>query len=238
MGSKRRPNENLNIYLWTSIYLATIRDYLIVHYSDVIISAMAPQITSVSIVCSAVCSFADLRKCQSSASLAFVRGIHRWAVNFPPQGPVTRKTFAVDDVIIYGFRWSAPTTPRDCRTMYVYAIECRFIMNIPNKSFLILTSWPKSLWLALAQPQNFFHYKSIYIARFLRKKLRNHKNVHPIWKSIHLKFTTPWKQPNSHSAAYCSWERSLVSAIPRFCCHGDAAFPVQGDPSDVGQSRY
>ena len=39
-------------------------------------SAMASQITSVSIVCSINCSGADQRKHQSSASQAFVRGIH------------------------------------------------------------------------------------------------------------------------------------------------------------------
>ena len=47
------------------------------HYSVVIIRAMASQITGVAIVCSAVRSGADQRKHQSSASLAFVRGIHR-----------------------------------------------------------------------------------------------------------------------------------------------------------------
>ena len=51
-------------------------------------SAMASQIqiTGASIVCSAVCSGADQRKHQSSASLAFVRGIHRWPENFPHTG--------------------------------------------------------------------------------------------------------------------------------------------------------
>ena len=44
------------------------------HYNDVIISEMASQITSISIVCSTVCSFADQGKPQSPASLAFVRG--------------------------------------------------------------------------------------------------------------------------------------------------------------------
>ena len=39
-------------------------------------SAMAPHITGVAIVYSAVCSGADQRKHQSSALLAFVRGIH------------------------------------------------------------------------------------------------------------------------------------------------------------------
>ena len=41
-------------------------------------SAMASQITGVSIVCSTVCWGADKKKHQSSASLAFVRGMHRW----------------------------------------------------------------------------------------------------------------------------------------------------------------
>ena len=60
-------------------------------YSDVIMSAMASHIIDVSIVYSTVCSGVDQRKYQSFASLAFVRGIHRWSVNFPHKGPVTRK---------------------------------------------------------------------------------------------------------------------------------------------------
>ena len=47
------------------------------HYNDVITDSMASQITSLSIVYSAVYSDADPRKHQSSASLAFVRGIHQ-----------------------------------------------------------------------------------------------------------------------------------------------------------------
>ena len=43
---------------------------------------------------------ADQRKHQSSASLALVRGIHRWPVNSPHKGPVTRKMFPFDDVIM------------------------------------------------------------------------------------------------------------------------------------------
>ena len=47
------------------------------HYSDVIMSAMASKISSPTIVYSTVYSGTDQRKHQSSASLAFVRGIHR-----------------------------------------------------------------------------------------------------------------------------------------------------------------
>ena len=54
--------------------------------------AMASRITSLTIVYSSVYSGADQRKHQSSASLAFVRGIHR--------SPVTRKMFPFDDVIM------------------------------------------------------------------------------------------------------------------------------------------
>ena len=71
-----------------------------VHYSDVIMSAMASQITGVSIDYSTVSSGADHKKHQSPASLAFVRRIHRWPVNSPHKGPVTRKMFTFDDVIM------------------------------------------------------------------------------------------------------------------------------------------
>ena len=47
-----------------------------------------------------VCSGVDQRKHQSSASLGFVRGIHRWPVNSFHNGPVTRKMFPFDDVIM------------------------------------------------------------------------------------------------------------------------------------------
>ena len=70
------------------------------HYSGVIISMMAFQITGISIVCSTVCSGTDPRKRESSASLAFVREIHRRPVNSPQKGPVTRKMFPFEDVIM------------------------------------------------------------------------------------------------------------------------------------------
>ena len=47
------------------------------HYNDVIMTTMASQITSLTVVYSTVYSDADQRKHQSSASLAFVWGIHR-----------------------------------------------------------------------------------------------------------------------------------------------------------------
>ena len=66
--------------------------------SDVIMGAMASQITRLTIVYSTVYSGADQRKHPSSASLAFVCGIHSWPVNSPHKWPVTRKMFSFDDV--------------------------------------------------------------------------------------------------------------------------------------------
>ena len=71
------------------------------HYSDVIMGMMASQITSLTSVYSTVHSGEDQREHQSSASLAFVRGIHRWPVKSPHKGPVTRKMFPFDDVIMF-----------------------------------------------------------------------------------------------------------------------------------------
>ena len=62
-------------------------------HSDVIMSVMTSQITGVSIVYSTVCSGADQRKHQSSASLVFVRGIFRWPVNTPHKGQYCGKCF-------------------------------------------------------------------------------------------------------------------------------------------------
>ena len=53
------------------------QDFVRSHYDDVIMTTMASQITSLMVVYSTVYSDADQRKHQSSASLAFVWGIHR-----------------------------------------------------------------------------------------------------------------------------------------------------------------
>ena len=71
------------------------------HYDDVIMTMLASQITSLTVVYSIVYSGVNQRKHQSSASLAFVREIHRGPVNFPHKWPVTRKMFPFDDVIMF-----------------------------------------------------------------------------------------------------------------------------------------
>ena len=81
------------------------------HYNDVIMGAIASLITSLTIVYSTVYSGADQRKYESSASLAFVRGIHRGPVNSPHKWPVTQKRFPFDDVIMTQLTITTPRCP-------------------------------------------------------------------------------------------------------------------------------
>ena len=80
--------------------LFIVRNCICRHYNDVIMRALASQITSVSIVYWTVGSDTDERKIQRSASLAFLREIHRWPVNSPHKRPVTRRMWPFDDVIM------------------------------------------------------------------------------------------------------------------------------------------
>ena len=87
----------------------------VIHYNDVIMGPIASQITSLTIFYSIVYSDADQRKHQSSASLAFVRGIHRGPVNSPHKWPVTRKMFPFDDVIMpWGLSCSCVPGDKKC----------------------------------------------------------------------------------------------------------------------------
>ena len=106
------------------------------HYDDVIMTMLASQITSLTVVYSIVYSGVNQRKHQSSASLAFVREIHRGPVNFPHKWPVTRKMFPFDDVImaryadqcIFLFIWAnlhgLKMDYYSRKTKYIISISC------------------------------------------------------------------------------------------------------------------
>ena len=98
----------LNIYFFSDNYHAMgfntglvlwVRHRKPMHYNDVIMGATSSQITG-TIVYLIVCSVANQREHQSPASLAFVWRIHRSPVYSPHKGPVTRKMFRFDDVIM------------------------------------------------------------------------------------------------------------------------------------------
>ena len=92
---RRGAPRYVTIGVVTEAALAFNIIFFFYHYNDAMMCAVASQIAGLlkSLVCSAVCSGLDQRKPQSSASLAFVGGIHRSPMNSPHEGPVTRKWF-------------------------------------------------------------------------------------------------------------------------------------------------
>ena len=102
--TKNHHDDNCVVPVITTTSIGTSEDIMqtlgFKHHNDVIMSVMTSQITSLTIIYSTVYSYADQRKHQSSASLAFVRGVHRLPVNSPHKGPVTRKVLPFNDVII------------------------------------------------------------------------------------------------------------------------------------------
>ena len=98
---KQHSSRGFEIEFHYERLFSSMRGLLLTHYNDVIMSATASQITSLTIVYSTVYSDAGQRKHQSTALLAFVRGIHRGPVNSPHKGPVTRNMFPFDDVIMW-----------------------------------------------------------------------------------------------------------------------------------------
>ena len=100
------------------------------HYCDVIMGPMASQITSLTIHYSIVHSGEDQRKHRSSASLAFVRGIHRWPVNSPHKMPVTRKIFPFDDVVMIKLNMMPPSNLHDFLWKYKLHASGHFLCKI------------------------------------------------------------------------------------------------------------
>ena len=64
--------------------------------------AMASQITNLAIVYIQQFIEAQIKEnIKAPRYWPFVRGIHRWPVNSPHKGPVTRKMFPFDNVIMW-----------------------------------------------------------------------------------------------------------------------------------------
>ena len=112
-------------------------------------SAMAFQITSLAIVYTSVYSGADQTKHQSSASLAFVKGIHRWPVNSPHKWPVMRKMFSFHDVIII------------CQCMDCFHTKLPIILLIPP-------NFSVRIWIVLSK----YQYLAMHTFRWQKSELR------------------------------------------------------------------
>ena len=127
-------------------------------------SVMASHVTGVSFVCSVVCSGADQRKHQSSASLAFVRGIHRSPVNSPHKGPVTRKMFPFDDVIMFNLQNTPDISPVRTRYGMSFVSMDRVITGI-NYIVWVLLSFIWNTYTSIV----ILSFKTVYSMQYITK---------------------------------------------------------------------
>ena len=128
--------RDLDLWLWV------VNQHLVLwlpmckpnHYNDVIMGTIASQITSLTIVCSTAYSGADQREHQSSASLAFVRGIHRDRWIPRTNGQKRRRCFHLMTSSCLRTIWEQTICIEDGRRWAdttVFMILCKTI-NIPD----------------------------------------------------------------------------------------------------------
>ena len=170
-----------------------------VYYNDVITGEIASQITSLPIVYSTVYSSADHRKHYSSASLAFVWGIHRWPVNSPHKWPVTRKMFPFDDVIMKSIIWSF-MIEGICDPTLCWACHYLFMQVAPGKD----ETGPRLSMAFFVSSLHFY-----WISNHIRSK---------VWNEI----IHPFPNLNGETIEVWEWISSFIShlimgVITHFC---------------------
>ena len=130
------------------------------------IGAMSSHITGLSIFCSTVCSGADRRKNQSSAPLAFERGIHRSPVDSPHKGPVTRKIFPFDDIIMYSRRpWHSVATTKRVSVTHL-TLKPEYSGQIRSTPWLLMPWHLASL--SHQQPWSWLHIVNEYLSSTIK----------------------------------------------------------------------
>ena len=167
--------------------------------------AIASQITSLSIVYSIVYSDADQRKHQSSASLAFVRGIQRGPVNSQHKWPVTRKMFPFHDVIMQFREW-----------------PCLMVLVITKPSSNLSKLRPcQHVWLKIQRvsrqsemlyPTYIMFWKRPYFSRFSVLTY----GANGLWESLHI--NVKLNEPTSHFVKKCQSKPQFFSASNMSLC--------------------
>ena len=93
-------------------------------------------------------------KHQGSASLAFVMGIHQWPVNSPQKGPVKRKMFPFDDVIMKK------------KENLFQNVECKIFLSRPH--LLVFIGFDTAVWLYHEEIFSFYKCQFIKIIQNLQ----------------------------------------------------------------------
>ena len=112
-------------------------------YSDIIMRAMVSQITGVTIVYSTVCSDADQRNNHSSASLAFVRGIRRWPLNYHAQRASNAENVSIWRRHQYMFTPILDQDGNASLTFWEYFLLWKVLYFIQS-SLTLVTNWQRA----------------------------------------------------------------------------------------------
>ena len=140
---------------------------------------IASQITSLPVVCSIVYSGVNQRKHQSSASLAFVREIHRGPVNFPHKWPVTRKMFPFDDVIMFAVAYCIIVPDPIFRMALFCEISC---WNNISDYYTVLNPYNLICWqLTTLHYTGVFFWMAMFHLVFNKNDYRYHSNATNYW---------------------------------------------------------
>ena len=175
--------------------------------------AIASQITSLPIVHPTVYSGGDQRKHQSSPSLVFVRGIHRWPVNSPHKGPVTRKMFPFDDVIMVMVCMGAHTSFRITSMSLGQSNDCNQTISLtpvknPKRISIKMTGIH---WMLIKQNET-KHNKTVCM--FMERISRQ-------WASCHLMI------PKTKAPNCWPFVRDSQGPVMRKVCPCDGAFMLR-----------
>ena len=145
---------------------------------------MASQITRVSLVCLTVFVGANQRKHQSSASLAFMRGTHRWPLDSPHKGRVTQKMFPFDDIIMIII---SITGPEQDGSLIEHIFKCIF-QNTNTMCVLVLADNVETIILGLYSLRGKTTYRkiawSLEAARFMFRLFQSLWNLTSISAAI------------------------------------------------------
>ena len=124
--------ENLRFVMMPTMSSWVAPQFVIAHYIDVIMGAIASQITSLTIVYSTVYWVVDQRKRQSSASLAFVRWNPRVTGEFP-----TLRASNVENVSIW---WRHHVQPAEPPVKFFFCIFSVMMTSWHGNAFRIAGS--------------------------------------------------------------------------------------------------
>ena len=156
------------------------------------------------IVYSTVYSRHRSKKTSSSASLAFVRGIHRWPVSSPHKGPVTRKCFHS----MMSSWYFDLSTEVQVSTILIYLAGFLYAIHLTNNNsrwIIVYLQRYKQLYVVHCSSSK--HVKDVWVGIKLYK--------HSIWRSFNITYQTFMDPCIRHTDHLCDSCR-FTDVIPHF----------------------